>query len=72
MPSQTPRQHRAMEAAAHGRSTLGIPPKVGRDFVAADKREKEREPDADDRRPKPKAKGKRKGIGDALTKFSGY
>lgn len=36
MPSQTPKQHRAMEAAAHGHSTLGIPQKVGKDFVAAD------------------------------------
>ena len=26
-----------MEAAAHGHSTLGIPAKVGKDFVAADK-----------------------------------
>lgn len=37
MPSQTPRQHRAMEAAAHGHSTLGIPKSVGKEFVAADK-----------------------------------
>lgn len=29
-------QHRAMEAAAHGQSTLGIPQKVGKEFVAAD------------------------------------
>ncbi len=36
MPSQTPKQHRAMMAAAHGKSTLGIPKKVGQDFVAAD------------------------------------
>ena len=38
MPSATPtgKQHRAMEAAAHGRSTLGIPKKVGEDFVKAD------------------------------------
>jgi hypothetical protein len=26
-----------MEAAKHGQSTLGIPSKVGKDFVAADK-----------------------------------
>lgn len=26
-----------MEAAAHGKSSLGIPKKVGADFVAADK-----------------------------------
>ncbi len=37
MPSQTPKQHRAMEAAAHGSSTIGIPKSVGQDFVAADK-----------------------------------
>lgn len=38
MPSKTKKQHRAMEAAAHGKSTLGIPKKVGKDFVKADKR----------------------------------
>jgi hypothetical protein len=37
MPSLTPRQHNAMEAAAHGKSTIGIPVSVGKDFVAADK-----------------------------------
>lgn len=37
MPSVSDRQHRAMEAAAHGKSTLGISKSVGRDFVAADK-----------------------------------
>lgn len=36
MPSLTEKQHRAMEAAAHGHSTLGIPKKVGEEFVAAD------------------------------------
>lgn len=36
MPSQTPRQHRAMEAAEHGHSKLGIPKKVGAEFAAAD------------------------------------
>ena len=30
-------QHRAMEAAAHGKSTLGIPRNVGHEFVAHDK-----------------------------------
>jgi hypothetical protein len=29
-------QHRAMEAAAHGHSTLGIPEEVGKEFVAKD------------------------------------
>lgn len=37
MPSTSKAQHNAMEAAAHGKSTLGIPKKVGKDFVAADK-----------------------------------
>jgi hypothetical protein len=42
MPSLTPKQHRAMEAAAHGNSTLGIPKRVGADFVAADRGKMER------------------------------
>ena len=37
MPSKTPKQHRAMAAAAAGKSTLGIPKKVGKEFVTADK-----------------------------------
>ena len=42
MPSQkngkfSQRQHNAMEAAAHGSSTLGIPKSVGQEYVAADK-----------------------------------
>ena len=37
MPSVSGPQHRAMEAAAHGHSTLGIPKGVAQDFVAADK-----------------------------------
>lgn len=36
MPSVSAAQHRAMEAAAHGHSTLGIPEAVGKEFVAAD------------------------------------
>lgn len=36
MPSVSEKQRRAMEAAAHGRSTLGIPKSVGKEFVAAD------------------------------------
>ncbi len=38
MPSVSQAQHNAMEAAAHGHSTLGIPEKVGKEFVNADKR----------------------------------
>lgn len=37
MPSVSAKEHRAMEAAAHGNSTLGIPKKVGQEFVEADK-----------------------------------
>lgn len=37
MPSRTARQHRAMEAAAHRKSILGIPKKVAQEFVNADK-----------------------------------
>ena len=38
MPSKTPRQRRAMAAACYGKSTSGIPKKVGCDFARADKR----------------------------------
>ncbi|MHB8272517.1 DUF2213 domain-containing protein [Bradyrhizobium sp.] len=37
-PSVSPAEHRAMEAAAHGKSNLGIPKKVGEEFVRADKK----------------------------------
>jgi 8-oxo-dGTP pyrophosphatase MutT (NUDIX family) len=37
MPSVSEKQHNAMEAAAHGHSTLGIPKSVGKEFVEADK-----------------------------------
>ena len=37
MPSVSKKQHRAMEAAAHGHSNLGIPKKVAQEYVAADK-----------------------------------
>lgn len=36
MPPVSKKQRRAMEAAAHGKSTIGIPKKVAREFVAAD------------------------------------
>ena len=36
MPSTSKRQHAAMEAAAHGKGKVGIPPKVAKEFVAAD------------------------------------
>ena len=40
MPSKTKKQARAMRAAAAGKSTLGIPKNVGKEFVKADKRKK--------------------------------
>lgn len=36
MPSTSEKQRRAMQAAAHGKSTLGIPKKVGKEYAAAD------------------------------------
>lgn len=45
MPSTSEKQHRAMEAAAHGHSTLGIPEKVGKEFVRADEHAKDRAAD---------------------------
>lgn len=37
MPPVSQKQRAAMHAAAEGKSTLGIPKKVGKEFVAADK-----------------------------------
>jgi len=37
MPPKSEAQRKAMYAAAKGKSTLGIPKKVAREFVAADK-----------------------------------
>ena len=37
MPSVSKKQRGAMFAAKAGKSTLGIPQSVGRDFIAADK-----------------------------------
>ena len=42
MPSKTPRQRRAMAAAEKGKSTIGIPQKVGKEFHQADKRKAKR------------------------------
>ena len=39
MPSVSGKQARAMQAAAHGASKIGIPKKVGEEFAAADKHE---------------------------------
>ena len=38
MPSVSEKQRRAMQAAAHGKSTIGIPEKVGKEFARADKK----------------------------------
>jgi hypothetical protein len=37
MPMKSQAQRKAMHAAAKGKSTLGIPRKVGKEFVKADK-----------------------------------
>lgn len=36
MPPRSEAQRRAMQAAAHGQSTLGIPKSVGKEFAASD------------------------------------
>ena len=40
MPMESKQQMKAMYAAASGKSTLGIPKKVGKEFVAAGKAQK--------------------------------
>ena len=40
MPSKTGKQHRAMAIAAKGKSNIGIPAKVGKEFIKADKGKK--------------------------------
>lgn len=42
VPSKTPRQARAMRAAAAGHSRIGIPRSVAREYVAADTRRAQR------------------------------
>lgn len=37
MPNKSESQRKAMAAAAKGKSTIGIPKKVGAEFMAADK-----------------------------------
>jgi hypothetical protein len=37
VPPASEAQRKAMQAAAAGKSTLGIPKRVGKEFVAADK-----------------------------------
>jgi hypothetical protein len=37
MPPVSEKQRKAMQAAAHGKSTIGIPKAVAREYVAADR-----------------------------------
>jgi len=37
MPSKTPKQAKAMKIAAAGKSSIGIPKSVGKEFVKADR-----------------------------------
>lgn len=59
MPVVSQKQNAAMHAAAEGRSTLGIPRSVGRDFVAASHGMNVK---ALPKRVKPKAKKKREHV----------
>lgn len=41
MPSNSPKQHKLMEIAAHTKGGFGgVPQKVGKEFAAADKKKK--------------------------------
>jgi len=42
MPSKTAKQKRAMRIAAAGKSNIGIPRSVGKEYVKADKRKARR------------------------------
>ena len=66
MPSESAKQERAMEAAAHGHSTLGIPQSVGQEFIDADAasgkfRHNAMEPHPDAKTPKKGGRVKRRG-----------
>ena len=56
MPSKSEAQRKAMQAAAHGKSTLGIPASVGKEFAAADSKKRKAGPFR-----LPKIKGPKKG-----------
>lgn len=56
MPSKSEAQRKAMQAAAHGKSTLGIPASVGKEFAAADLKKRKAGPFR-----LPKIKGPKKG-----------
>jgi hypothetical protein len=61
MPSTSEKQRRAMQAAAHGKSTIGIPKSVGQEFAAADKTKAAKKPSPfGAKKAKPFAKGKGK------------
>ena len=49
MPAKSQKQFRAMQAAKHGNSNLGIPVKVGAEFVAAGPPEAEGKAEPGDR-----------------------
>jgi hypothetical protein len=44
VPSTSEAQRRAMQAASAGKSTLGIPASVGKEFVVADKKKRKKGP----------------------------
>lgn len=60
MPAKSKAQFRAMQAAKHGHSTLGIPASVGAEFVAA----------TDSAKALPERKGKRRFAGKRKQKRS--
>jgi hypothetical protein len=62
MPVVSERQRRAMYAAEEGKSTLGIPAKVGRDFINATPKGK--------KLPESAPKAKRKPLGDEFGRSS--
>lgn len=43
MPSKSREQQKAMAAAAKGNSTVGIPKEVGKEFIKADREQKEKQ-----------------------------
>ena len=56
MPSKSEAQRKAMQAAAHGKSTIGIPASVGKEFAAADSAKRKKGPFK-----LPKIKGQKRG-----------
>ena len=58
MPVKSGKQFRAMKAAKHGKSTLGIPKRVAEEFIKETPRKKRRK-FAKQKRPKTRGRGKR-------------